>query len=184
MLCTTGFCTELHTVEAGNEYALSPKSPIIVRWSRCVWWLQLYSPSALKTTVSSNHLCLGGSDSRFNAVLPLHAFCTQVQVNFRNGLTHLFPLPLPPAMWRDFESRTNIVNNSSARVMARDPVLGSSKTMSTSIQKLNSHLGLVFDGGADVKKRTELWQVPQSCRNPKEWRSGGGRGAARDVERM
>lgn len=31
------------------------------------------------------------------------------------------------------------------------------KTMSTSIQKLNSHLGLVFDEGADVKKRTELW---------------------------
>lgn len=127
MLCTTGFCTELHTVEAGNEYALSLKSPIILRWSRCVWWLHRYWPSALKTTVSSNHLCLGGSDLRFNAALPLHAFCTQVQVNFRNGLTHLFLLPLAPAMWRDFASRTNIVNNSSARIMARDPMLGRAK---------------------------------------------------------
>lgn len=174
MLCTTGFCTELHTLEAGNEYALSLKSLIIVRWSRCVWWLQRYLPSALKSTVSSNHLCLGGSDWRFNATLPLHAFCTQVQVNFRNGLTHLFPLPFPPAMWREFESRTNIVHNSSARIVARDPVLGSSQTMSTSIRKLNSHLGLVFDEGEDVKRRTELWQVPQSRRNPEEWRSGGG----------
>lgn len=77
----TGSSTQLHAV----EHALSLKSPTIVRRSRCVWWLQLYSPSALRTAVSSNHLCLGGSDSPFNAALPLHAFCTQVQVNFRNG---------------------------------------------------------------------------------------------------
>lgn len=40
--------------------------------------------------------------------------------------------------------------------MARDPMLGSSETMSTSIQKLNSHLGLVFDEGADVKKEDRV----------------------------
>lgn len=81
MLCPTGSCTELHAA----EYALSLKSLTVVRRRRCVWQLQLYLPPTLKTTVSSNHLWLGGSDSPFNAALHLHAFCTQVQVNFRNG---------------------------------------------------------------------------------------------------
>lgn len=55
-----------------------------------------------------------------------------------------------------FKSRTNIVHNSSARIQARDPMLGSSKAMWTSIRKLNSHLGLVFDGGAHVENEDRV----------------------------
>lgn len=102
-----------------------------------------------RLSVSSNHLCLGGSDACFNAALPLHAFCTQVQVNFRNGtdpapsLSH-FLLQCEEI----FKTRTNIVNNSSAwgtalghRPHTTTGLPGSSEAMSTSIPKLNNHLG-------------------------------------------
>lgn len=166
MLCPTGSCTQLHAV----EHALSLKSPTIVRRSRCVWWLQLYSPSALKTAVSSNHLCLGGSDSAFNAALPLHAFCTQVQVNFRNGTS---PAPSLSHFLLQCEEILKpgqillITPQHESQCEPPPPPLlpRSSETMSTSIQKPNSHLGLVFGKG----ETSRCWKRGQSgdgrCRN-------------------
>lgn len=77
MLCPTGSCTELHAVRTISEITdcCTPEK-------MCLTATALF---ATNSTVSSNHLWLGGSDSPFNAALHLHAFCTQVQVNFRNG---------------------------------------------------------------------------------------------------
>lgn len=62
--------------------------------------------------------------------------------------------------------------------------------MWTSIQKLNSHLGLVFDEGADVESEDRVVTdaaITQESRGTEEKRWGEGRGGEvqnRDVERM
>lgn len=96
-----------------------------------------------------------------NVALPLHAVCTKVQVNFRNGTDTPLPSPTSSCNVTKYQTWTNIVNNSSSYMMVQDPPRGRMKIL-TGIQKQNNRLNLVFCEG-------ERWErglcFDRSCSN-------------------
>lgn len=101
--------------------------------------------------ISINQVCQevvggvgGGLTHTLNVDLPLHAVCTRVQVNFRNGTHPPLPSPTSSCNVKGYQTSTNIFNSSSSWVVAPGPPAGLRMKILTSIQKQNSHHRLVF----------------------------------------
>lgn len=92
-----------------------------------------------------------------NVVLPLHAVCTRVQVNFRNGAhTLLFPLLLPSLMWRDTKLGQILLIAPRHKLCLGNQPLGAEWKILTSIQKQNNHHLQVFSGAEGMKEDSVL----------------------------